>query len=100
MRYYIYASGPEETPTSNSVAPPSTPPLHADSVRLASEHARVTRDKLRGRFADHANATNRTAQDRCRDAVELDHSMCRGRGWKGRGKARSCRVDYQCFKYE
>ena len=100
MCYYIYASNPEETPASNSVAPPSAPPLHAGSVWLALAHAKEMRHRLRGRFADHADATNRTAQDRCRDAVELDHSMCRSRGWKGRGKARSCSVDYQCFKYE
>ena len=88
MCYYIYASNPEETPASNSVAPPSAPPLHVDSVWLAFEHAKVAWDRLRGRFADHANATNRTAPDSCRDAVDLDHSMCKSRGWKGRGKAR------------
>lgn len=88
MCYEIYASNPEETPASNSVLPPFAPPLHVDSVWLAFEYARVRWDELRGRFADHANATNRTAQDSCRDAVDLDHSMCRSRGWKGRGKAR------------
>eukprot|EP00959_Pyramimonas_sp_CCMP1952_P343740 7200159-Pyramimonas_sp.AAC.1 len=75
----MYASNPEETPASNSVAPPSAPPLHVDSVWLAFEHAKVAWDRLRGRFADHANVTNRAPQEIRRDAVDLGHSMCRSR---------------------